>query len=272
MSEKKNINNILNRGYTILKNVIDSKECDEIKKITKQNFKIFNKKTKIKNTLEETIYNLHNKNTKFIKYLDHPKIINIVKKTLSTGSFNNNEKIILRQSAVRSPKKGFAQQLHNDSRISKTKYPIILQVIWLLDDFTKDNGATRILPQSQLFDGFPKKNKKYKNEKMLTGKKGSVIIFNASVWHGSSEKFTNEDRYGMIFSYSRWFLKSTFDHTKNTPIAIYKKLTNFQKELLGFKFNPPTDEFERASSRSNKNIITFKNYNLKKFKDDSKSK
>ncbi len=272
MSEKKNINNILNHGYTILKSVINDKECDEIKKLAKQNFGIFNKKTKIKNNLEESIYNLHNKNNKFIKYLDHPKIINIVKKTLSTGSFNNEEKIILRQSAVRSPKKGFAQQLHNDSRISKTKYPLILQVIWLLDDFTKLNGATRILPKSQHLEGFPKKNKRYKNERILTAKKGSVIIFNASVWHGSSEKFTNEDRYGMIFSYSRWFLKPTFDHTKNTPLKTYKKLSNFQKELLGFKFNPPIDEFERSSSRSNKNIITFKNYNLKNFKDDSKFK
>ena len=38
------------------------------------------------------------------------------------------------------------------------------------------------------------------------------------------------------------------------------------------KFNPPIDEFERASSRAKKNIINFKNYNLKKFIDDSKSK
>ncbi len=265
------IKNILSNGYTILKNVIDKKECDDLKKLAKQNFKIFKKKIKIKNPLEEAIYNLHNKDNKFIKYLDHPKIINIVKKTLSTGSFNNNEKIILRQSAIRSPKKGFAQQLHNDARISKTKYPLILQVIWLLDDFTKKNGATRILPKSQHFDGFPKKNKKYSNEKILTAKKGSVIIFNASLWHGSSEKFTHEDRYGMIFSYSRWFLKPTFDHTKNTPLVIYNKLSSFQKELLGFKFNPPIDEFERASTRSKKNIIIDKKYNIKKFRDDNKS-
>ena len=272
MSEKQNINNILNNGFTILKNVITNKECDNLKKISKQTFKTFNKKTKIKNTLEETIYNLHNKDKKFLKYLNHPKIINIIKKTLSKGSFKNNDKIILRQKAVRAPKKGFAQQLHNDSRISNTKYPLILQTVWLLDDFTEKNGATRILPNSNFFEGFPKKNKKYPNEKILIGKKGSVIIFNASVWHGSSKKLTDTDRYAMIFSYSRWFLKPTFDHTKNTPFYIYKKLTNFQKELLGFKFNPPIDEFERASSRAKKNIINFKNYNLKKFIDDSKSK
>ena len=269
MTETKNINNILNKGYTILQNVIKNSECDKLKEISKKNFKIFNKKTKMKNPLEETIYNLHNKDNKFLKYLDHKKIINIVKKTLSAGSFNKNEKIILRQSAVRSPRKGFAQQLHNDARVAKSKYPLIIQVIWLLDDFTKINGATRIVPKSHFYEGFPKKNKKYPNEKILTSKKGAVIIINASVWHGSSEKFTNQERYGMIFSYSRWFLKPTFDHTKNTPLKVYKKLTDFQKELLGFKFNPPTDEFERASTRSKKNINTNKHYNLKKYKNDS---
>ena len=265
MSEVKNINNILKNGYTILKNVIKDTECNNLKEISK----IFNRKTKIKNPLEETIYNLHNKDEKFLKYLDHKKIINIVKKTLSKGSFEKNEKIILRQSAVRSPLKGFAQQLHNDARIGGSTYPLILQVIWLLDDFTKKNGGTRIVPKSQFFKGFPKKNKKYPNEKILIGKKGSVIIINASLWHGSSEKINLEDRYGMIFSYSRWFLKPTFDHTKNTPLKIYKKLTDFQKELLGFKFTPPVDEFERASTRSKKFINMNKYYDLNKYRNDN---
>ena len=122
----------------------------------------------------------------------------------------------------------------------------------LLDEFNNLNGATRVLPKSHLKDSFPIMKKKYSNEKYLTGKKGSVIIFNAAMWHGSSKKLTDQERWGMIFSYSKWFLKPSFDYNKNTPLKIYNKLNSYQKELLGFKFNPPKDEFSRSSSRSKK--------------------
>lgn len=249
---KKHVFSVLANGYTKIDNVLEEKECDKIKKISKKIYLSTKKKLKIKNDLEETIYNLHNKNNIFLKFIDHKLIISIVQKVLSKGSLNNKEFIILRQSAVRNPKKGYAQQLHNDSRISGSKNPMIIQVIWLLDDFNKLNGATRVLPKSHLKNSFPKMKKKYKGEKYLTGKKGSVLIFNAAMWHGSSKKLIDQDRWGMIFSYSKWFLKPSFDYNKNTPLKIYNRLNPYQKELLGFKFNPPKDEFSRSSSRSKK--------------------
>ena len=66
------------------------------------------------------------------------------------------------------------------------------------------------------------------------------------------KKIKEQDRWGMIFSYSRWFLKPDFDFNKNTPDKIFKKLNKNQKILLGFKSNPMKDEFTRASSLSYK--------------------
>lgn len=253
---------LLKKGFVIIENVISEKECQKIKIIYKKILKKYSNKIKINNPLEEAIYNLHNKDDIFIKYIDHKKIIEIVRSALSFGSYNKNDFIILRQSAIRNPKKGFAQQLHNDTRISGIQKPLIIQAIWMIDNFTSENGGTRILPMSHKIDSFPINKKKYNKELTIEGKKGSVLLLNASVWHGSSRKRNNEDRLGMIFSYTRWFLKPTFDHTKNTPKNIYNKLNNFQKELLGFKFNPPLDEFVRKSVRSNKNIRPRKNYKL----------
>ena len=132
----------------------------------------------------------------------------------------------------------------------------------MIDDFTKFNGATRLVSNSHKINAFPKYKKKYKKEKIIEGKKGSVLLLNASMWHGSSKKTSDDDRLGMIFSYSRWFLKPSFDHTLNTPLKIYNKLSNYQRELLGFKFSSPKDEFERKSSRSSKNLKPAKNYIL----------
>ncbi len=252
---------IIKDGYVILRNVISKNECDKLKLISKDLYHRFKKKNKVKNSLEQTVYNLHNKNKKFLKYLCFKKTFKIVEEVLSEGSYDNNCEIILRQTALRNPLKGHAQQLHNDTRISGCNFPLVLHIIYMLDDFTKKNGATRVVPKSHLRNDFAKMKKKYKSEISLTGKKGDAIIFNASTWHGSSEKKVDIDRWGMIFSYSRWFLKPDFNFCENTPKGLYKKLTLEQKKLFGFYHNPPIDEFTRSSSRS-KISLKPSNYRL----------
>ena len=92
--------------------------------------------------------------------------------------------------------------------------------------------------------------KKYTNELLISASKGSAIIYNGSLWHGSSRKIINKTRWALIYTYGRWFLKTSFDFNKNMPREIYEQLSERQKELLGYKFNPPIDEFTRLSSHS----------------------
>ena len=115
------INNILKNGFTLIKGVINRDECDNIKKISQDLYKKYKKKIKIKNPLEEAIYNLHNKDKIFLKYIDYDKTYKVVKKLLSTGAYANNSDPIIRQTAIRNPIIGHAQQLHNDTRIMMDK-------------------------------------------------------------------------------------------------------------------------------------------------------
>ena len=244
--------NVMDNGFTIIPNVLNNQECENLKKIAKKTYKKYKKKVKIKNPLEQTIYNLHNKNSLFIKYLKFEKIHNLVFKLLSTGSFNNSSDIIIRQMAIRNPLKGHAQQLHNDTRITGCYFPLVIHVIYMLDDFTKSNGATRVVPKSHRSKLYAQNKKKYKNEKLLLGKRGDAIVFNAALWHGSAKKINNVERWGMIYSYSRWFLKPDFDYNRNMPLKLFKKLNSEQKKLFGYNVNPPKDEFSRSSTRANK--------------------
>ena len=75
------------------------------------------------------------------------------------------------------------------------------------------------------------------------------------------QKKNDKERWGMVYSYSRWFLKPDFEHSENTPPKIYKKLNIFEKSLLGFNSKPRKDEFDRPSART-KNPINPKNYIL----------
>ena len=120
---------------------------------------------------------MHNKNNFFIKYINQKKIISIIKRILSYGSYKNNEDIILRQTALRNPLLGNAQQLHNDTRIIGCKFPLVIHAIYMIDDFTIYNGPTRVIAGSHRFNKYAENNKNYKRKLLL--EKGSVFLLDA---------------------------------------------------------------------------------------------
>jgi len=248
-------------GFMVIEDILSSIECDNYKTLIKKIYPKI-KKSYIQTSVasdhglddknnEEIIFNLHNKNFSFVELLDHPKLLPLISSVLQKGSYKDSEPFIYMNSAARNVLSGFPeQQLHIDSRFPASTFALNIQVFWLLDDFTEQNGSTRIIPKSHTIPSYPENSKKYDNEVLLTARKGSVVVFNGSCWHGASKKMNDEDRWALIYTFGRWFLKPSFDFNKNMPKEIYDKMNDIQKEIMGYKFNPPKDEFTRISSRS----------------------
>ena len=252
-----------NTGIIIIENILNKNKCDFYINLLEKiylKYRRFNlKKDKGKilshsgSYASRSLSNLHNKDVRFLKFIDHPITTRLVTLFLQQGSYKNSDDIICQQIAARSPASQTKnQQLHNDARIVGSFFPLVVQVMWALDPFTKSNGATRFVIGSHRFMKFPQNGKVYKEEKVVEVPAGSVIIFNGSLWHGSSQ--TNKNltrRWGLICRYARWFFKPSFDFQKNTPRSIYNKMNKTQRDLLGFRFNPPKDEFigDRAKQK-----------------------
>ena len=71
--------------------------------------------------------------------------------------------------------------------------------IWLLDDFTPENGATRVVAGSQRSSKMPSDEMKdprdpHPSETTLLGKAGDVVIFNSHTWHGGTLNRTDQPR------------------------------------------------------------------------------
>ena len=80
--------------------------------------------------------------------------------------------------------------------------------IWLLSDFTEQNGATRVVPGSNRSGQHPKDalddpTAPHPEEVILTAPAGTVVVFNSHTWHGGTLNRSDEPRYGLHSYFTR---------------------------------------------------------------------
>ena len=71
--------------------------------------------------------------------------------------------------------------------------------MWMLDDFTIANGATRCVPGShhkpgRITDYMDDRLADHPEQVQLTGRAGSVAVFNGNLWHSSYRNDSNAPR------------------------------------------------------------------------------
>jgi len=130
-----------------------------------------------------------------------------------------------------------AQVLHYEQGI----YPlprdrdVMINTLWALDDFTADNGATRIVPGShRLPAGKPDQAQTIPAEMPA----GSVLLFSGRLYHGAGANVTDRPRLGVVIDYVQPWLRPCEAHTLSASRAQARQLPQRLQELLGF--NQPT--------------------------------
>ena len=109
----------------------------------------------------------------------------------------------------------------------------------MVDDFSIDNGATYILPGSQLIEGKPSDDHFYKHAIQIEGKSGDAILFDAMLWHAGGVNKTKFPRRGITKVFTRAFMKQQIDYTKATELPVLQGMTERSRRLLGFDARVP---------------------------------
>ena len=99
------------------------------------------------------------------------------------------------------------QPLHADSGAvaDETGY-MVCNSVWLLDDFTRENGATRYVAGSHLWRRLPEPGyyQAHPEQELVLGKAGDVVVMNAHMWHGGTANRTSAPRRAMHVYYTRF--------------------------------------------------------------------
>jgi ectoine hydroxylase-related dioxygenase (phytanoyl-CoA dioxygenase family) len=137
---------------------------------------------------------LINKGEVFDRIYTHPKILAVTQyvigRDFKVNSINGRDAL---------PGEGH-QALHADwgSR-EEGEGNHIVNTLWLLDDLTPDNGATRVVPATHKLFGRPADHVQdlrapHPDEVLIIAKAGTVVAYNAHLWHGGTENRTSKTR------------------------------------------------------------------------------
>ncbi len=142
----------------------------------------------------DRLADLVNKGEVFDIFYTHPRVLagitHVIGQSFKLSSLN-----------YRAAKPGMGlQKLHVDwhDSVIPGEYKVC-NSIWLLDDFSKENGATRIVPGSHLSSDLPQdiltdQEAPHPQEVIIEAPAGSVFIFNSHAWHGGTTNHTTKDR------------------------------------------------------------------------------
>jgi len=106
-----------------------------------------------------------------------------------------------------SPHTEDGQPLHADSgAIADDTGYYVCNSVWMLDDFTPENGATRIVPGSHRWRRLPRPDffDRHPEERLVLGNAGDVVVMNAHMWHGGTANRTAVPRRAMHVYYTRF--------------------------------------------------------------------
>jgi ectoine hydroxylase-related dioxygenase (phytanoyl-CoA dioxygenase family) len=176
------------------------------------------------------IYNLLVHGPLFERIPVHENVLPVVEGVLDAGC------LVSSLSSIGIDSGETAQPIHADDMLiplAKPHAPVVCNSMWALTDFSGENGATRIVPGSHKWDHSPEYGKHYDSEPALM-RRGSVLVWHGSLWHGGGANRTGERRVGIAMNYCAGYIRQQENQQLGIPQEIAKRFSPRLRELVGY--------------------------------------
>jgi ectoine hydroxylase-related dioxygenase (phytanoyl-CoA dioxygenase family) len=179
----------------------------------------------------------------FVGMATNPVVLDIV------GGLLGDYYVISQQNGImnRPDRQNYQASWHRDLSHQHfvTSRPLAVSALFCIDDFSEETGGTHVLPVSHKIESFPSREFSEQNQRCVSAKAGSILIFDSMLYHRAGHNRSDRIRRGLNHFYTLPFIKQQI----SIPEALHGK----------FSEDPFLNKFLGYASDSGKSVMQWRN-------------
>jgi ectoine hydroxylase-related dioxygenase (phytanoyl-CoA dioxygenase family) len=188
----------------------------------------------------------------FFRFLEVPEVLAVVDKALSeTAILHLQNGFILPSSPPGHSPKVFQTRFHMDFPRVLNGCLMSVNLLFAIDPFTPDNGATVVAPGTHQRLTPPSTEYLEAVAMPAVCPAGSVLVFDSTLWHAAGANVSGADRLAINHQFTRSYLKQQIDYVRALGDAEILAQPARTQQLLGWYTRVVTslDEFYRPEEQ-----------------------
>jgi len=189
-------------------------------------------------------YDLH-----FLKFLELPEVLDVIDATVSnTAIMHLQNGFILPSFPAQQTPSVFQNGFHQDFPRVLNGYLASINIMFAIDEFSRDTGATLVVPATHQMMDPPDENYLNKNAVALECPAGSMIVFDSTLWHAAGVNTSGKDRLAINHQFTRSYIKQQIDYVRAIGDEVVLAQPPRTQQLLGWYTRVVTslDEYYRS--------------------------
>ena len=226
------------KGYCIVENVLSPDETKALKDrliaVAAAEREAGTAHLGMEGPQNQRVWCMLNKGHEFVELVQHPVAIQLM--TAQLGP----EFLLSSITANIAGPSGPPMILHTDQGYippPHPPYPLVSNIMWMLDDFTEENGATRLVPGSHLTDsvGVPDQSR-VKDTVAMTGPAGSICCFEGRILHQTGANTSADQlRHGILTYYCKPYIRQQENFSLSLLPDVWPTLPPKVRDMVGLK-------------------------------------
>jgi ectoine hydroxylase-related dioxygenase (phytanoyl-CoA dioxygenase family) len=180
----------------------------------------------------QRVWTLLNKGDSFVELAIDPTALEII------GSLIGPDFLLSNIDANIAGPGGKPMFLHADQSFVPTPWPpysLVANIMWMLDDFTSENGATRVAPGSHRSGRAPDLTISDEQTVPVCAPAGTAMVIDGRLWHQTGANVTEDERrHGILAYYCRPFMRQQESWFLSIDPAVLERWGAPLRHLLGY--------------------------------------
>lgn len=187
----------------------------------------------------------------FFRFLELPEVLALIDGTVSnTAIMHLQNGFILPSLPSGQTPPIFQNTFHQDFPRVLNGYMASINIMFAVDEFSKETGATMVVPRTHQMMTPPPDEYLKANAVAVECAPGSMVVFDSTLWHAAGANTSGRDRLAINHQFTRSYIKQQIDYVRALGADVVLAQPPRTQQLLGWYTRVVTslDEYYVAES------------------------